>query len=208
MNVCTHTHTHTRSSTYADQRCAHHLPRPPILMERGLGVETDCGRFVTWRKQTSRAGNAARSLLPTPCSLPLQTRQRGQVISVFHKLKAAAVAVAAKVMKTEERKKKRHLDCNRSVSVEQADHPHSEWEKRSTRKWPSAGARWGVRKRRRGAQPGAMGPLSQCTNTKRNATIKRFKFAAFRQQKQSQSQWQRRSNRKRKKKKNASNYFY
>lgn len=57
---------------------------------------------------------------------------------MFHKLKAAAVAAAVAVMKTEERKKKRHLDCNRSVSVGQADHPHCEWEKRSTRKWPSA----------------------------------------------------------------------
>lgn len=194
----THIHTHTLEALRTLRSAVRTSLAPPPDPRGARPWGWNWLRSLCYLTQTNKS-SGHRFPLPTPYSIPLLTPQRGQVISVFHKLKAAAVAVAAKVMKTEERKKKRHLDCNRSVSVEQADHPHCEWEKRSTRKWPSAVARWEVRKGEVG-QPGAMGPLSQCTNTKRNATIKRFKFAAFMQQKQSQRQWQRRSNRKRRKK--------
>lgn len=139
--------------------------------------------------------------LPLPYSC---TWQRGQVISVFLKLKAAAAAVAVAVMKTEERKKKRHLDCNRSVSVGQVDHPHCEWEKRSTRKWPSAtrGEQGGVT-----GGNGAAEPMYKHETKRDHKTLQICGFQAAKT-KQTQKEEATQNAARKQQKQNASNYFY
>lgn len=93
------------------------------------------------------------------------------------------------------------------MSVGQADHPHCEWEKRSTRKWPSATKGEGCQGVTGGN--GAAEPMYKHETKRDHKTLQICGFqAAKTKQTQKEEATQNAARKQQREKKNASNYFY